>query len=694
MLDLHPLDLAVLLLYLGIIIGVGLWARRRVKGTGGLYQGNRTFGRVLTAMLNLGTMTDAGQTASVTSEIYRQGLSGVWFQNIVLFHTPFQWFTAALQRRARYIGPADIYTHRFESRLLAALYAGVILITALYANATGYLITGQTLQAMIVKPESAWTPEELRSVKGFRTLKAIEKVPEQARTPEQRAALPDLLARNERGDLQPFISHIDLGTFYILYAILIALYVVAGGLLAVAILDVVQGVLILFLSLVLIPAGLNAVGGLAGLTTKLEGGMFDLFGSSPTSDYTWYWVAALALLNLVVNAPKSFTIGGSARDERTARIGFVTGASVKRLMMIAWAFTGLMAAALYAGQVADPTAVWGYMTRNLLGAGALGLMIAAIFSANMDGNATISLDASAAAVKNIYLPLRPDASERRQLLLGRLIIAGVLGLSILLAHYVRNIVVIFTSALSIGSAVGASIWLAYFWRRLTTRAVIVQMSFSILLSAVAANVIPLLPALARTPTLLLQTEERTVEVERAATLTDVQLGRATATGQKITVAERIAPVPIFFTTLQRGSGGELVGKGPFRPGVWLMAQCGIDFTGWRKAGILTAAALFDVIVPFVLLITVSLLTRPNSERTLREFYARVHTPVVADPELDARLVQEKVENPHLVEQNKIFPGTNWEFWRPTRFDILGLLACLGIVAAVISLYLLIGSIGR
>lgn len=694
MFDLHPLDLAVLLLYLFIIIGVGLWARRRVKGTSGLYQGNRTFGRLLTAMLNLGNMTDAGQTASVTSEIYRQGLSGVWFQNIVLFHTPFQWFTSALQRRARYIGPADIYTHRFESRLLAGLYAGVILITALYANANGYLITGRTLEAMLVKPETAWTTQERRSVEDFKLMKSIEKVPEQTRTPAQQATLATLQIRNKQGELKPFISYIDLGTFYIIYALLIALYVVAGGLLAVAILDVIQGVLLLFLSLALIPAGLSALGGLTGLSSKLEPALFDLFGTSPTSDYTWYWVAALALLNLVVNAPKSFTLGGSARDERTARIGFVTGAGTKRLMMIAWAFTGLIAAALYAGQVSDPTAIWGYMTRNLLGAGALGLMIAAIFSANMDGNATISLDASAAAIKNIYLPFQPNASERRQLLYGRLIIAAVLGVSILLAHYVDNIVVIFTSALSIGSAVGASIWLAYFWRRLTTRAVIIQMSFSILLSAVAANVVPLIPALAHDPSLLLQTTARTVQIERAATQADVSAGLATVAGTTITVDAKIAPTAIFFTSIETDSAGVRTGKGPFRPSIWLMAQCGVDFTGWRKAGILTAEALFNVIVPFILLIAVSLVTRPNSDRSLREFYARVHTPVVADPELDAQMVQAKIDNPELVEQNKIFPGTNWEFWRPTRFDILGLLACFGIVAAVIALYLVIGSIGR
>ena len=45
-----------------------------------------------------GTMVSADQAAGVTREIYRQGLSGVWFQNLVLFITTFYWFSSVLQR--------------------------------------------------------------------------------------------------------------------------------------------------------------------------------------------------------------------------------------------------------------------------------------------------------------------------------------------------------------------------------------------------------------------------------------------------------------------------------------------------------------------------------------------------------------------------------------------------------------------
>ncbi|MBC8144250.1 MAG: hypothetical protein H7X80_01625 [bacterium] len=95
-----------------------------------------------------------------------------------------------------------------------------------------------------------------------------------------------------------------------------------------------------------------------------------------------------------------------------------------------------------------------------------------------------------------------------------------------------------------------------------------------------------------------------------------------------------------------------------------------------------------------MLIVFSLVTRRNSEHVLRDFYARVHTPAVADPILDAQLVQAKIDRPELVEQDKIFPGTDWEFWRPTKFDMYGFAACVAFVLLIIAIYMAVASLGR
>lgn len=693
-LGLHLADWIVIGLYFAAIVGIATMARRRIRNTSDYYQGGRSFGKWLTAFLNFGNMTDAGQAAGVSREIYRQGLSGIWFSNLVLFHTPFQWFIAAWQRRARYIGPGDMFLHRYESKFLAGLYAVVLVVAAAYGNTFGFLITGKTLQAMMVKPETEYTVAERASVEGFRRLQELRALDYAALQENERAELAALDERAKRDELHAFASYLDLTTFYILYALLIALYTILGGLFAIAIVDVIQGLLIIFLSLVLIPIGLSAVGGLAGLQSKVPEAMTELFGSAAGSEYTWYFVAAFALLNLVVNAPKSFTLGGSPKDDTSARIGFVSGAIFKRFMMLGWAFTGLIAVGLYAGEISDPTNIWGHMTRDLLGVGAIGLMIAAIFSANMDGAATASLDASAAFTKNIWQTLRPDTSERSQVVIGRVLVGLILIGSVLFAAVSSDIVSIFKYALSIGAIVGPAFWMAYFWRRVNTKAVAAQMLISIAVTIVAPNVVPTVEGWSTDPALTAMTAERTATAEERATEADVKAGLAQNTGERITRTVRIPPEPIFFERVRGAEGETKRGEGLFRANIWLLDKAGFDFSGWSKAGIGTAGFLFDAIFPFLLLILISLFTRPNSEPVLRDFYARIHTPAVADPEEDARLVRQKIENPELVEQNKLFPNTSIEFWKPTRFDMIGFAACVGFVLLIVALYMVLSSIAR
>src|ERR1700689_3845356 len=109
-LGLHIIDWAIIALYIIALIVIGRWTNRRAsRSTKDFFQADRSFGRGIMGFLNFGNMVSADQAAGVTREIYRQGLQGVWFQNLVLFITPFYWFTSVLQRRARYIGPGDFY---------------------------------------------------------------------------------------------------------------------------------------------------------------------------------------------------------------------------------------------------------------------------------------------------------------------------------------------------------------------------------------------------------------------------------------------------------------------------------------------------------------------------------------------------------------------------------------------------------
>ncbi|MBN1542147.1 sodium:solute symporter family protein [candidate division KSB1 bacterium] len=697
-LGLAAVDWLVLLIYLGGMIYIGKWASNRIKNTTDFYQGGRSFGKVLFAFLNFGNITNADQATGVSREIYRQGLSGLWFQNLVLFITPFYWFGAILQRRTRYIAPGDIYLHRFQSPFLAGLFAVYILLLAIYGGSMGFMLTGKTMKALMVKPESEYTLEERASVEGYERVRELEtRQTYQPLNKDEKTELVLLRERMKRGELEPYKSYINLNYFYFIYAGIVGAYTILGGLFAAVVTDVVQGLLIIFLSLALIPMGLSKLGGFSGLHDKVPDHMFQLFGSGGDSEYTWYFVFAMVVVNLIGLAPRSFTIGGSARDDRSARIGAITGAFAKRFIMIGWALTGLIALGLYQGQLADPTMIWGHMTRDLLGAGFVGMMIAAILAANMSTIDAQSIEWSAAFTKNILLPLSPKLSERRQILSGRVVIFIVLISSIFFANRVDDIFVMFKYILSVGTVIGPALWLVYFWRRLTTKAVVVQMILTLFTTVIIPNVAPTFEGIRTHPSLTRQTPER-VEPKRAlATEEDVRNGMADFIGQVIEKRVVVPPAPIFFDELIRSDPNDLnsplVGKGAFRNQLYYLSLMGVPLENMKKAQLATLSFVFDIVFPFILLFGISLVTRRNDRRVLNEFYGAIHTPVVADLDQDSKRVRDSIEHPDKVEERKLFPGTDWEFWKPDRWDVWGFVGCWVLVGVIVWLYITVMRIG-
>jgi SSS family solute:Na+ symporter len=693
-LGLNIIDWLILFAYFAVLMVIGRRAQKRIKSTSDFFQADRSFGRALMGFLNFGNMVSPDQAAGVTREIYRQGLPGVWFQNLVLFITPFYWFTSILQRRARYVAPGDIYEHRFESKFLSGLFAVYLLLSAIYGSSIGYLITGKTMQAVMVKPAAEYTMQERRQVAEFTEMRHLDDLEKAGMLPESSKARQTMLHEKEKaGQISGTISYLDITTFYLIYGCVTASYVIMGGLFAAAFTDVLQGLMILFLSTILIPVGLSALGGFKGLHDRVPDNLFNLFGSGAGSQYTWWFVLTMVIVNLIGLAPRNFTIGGAAKDDRAARVGMVSGAFVKRFVMIGWALTGLIAVALYAGKLSDATYIWGTMSRDLLGVGFIGLMLASVLAANMASKASSSLEWSAAFTKNILLPLRPQTTDRTQVLIGRIVIFAVLIGGIAFAYVADDIFVVFKYVLSIGTIIGPSIWLVYFWRRLTTKAVILQMLLSILVTVVVPNLTPVLVD-RHAPALTVMTTGSEQKVEARAKQEDVASGTATRIGEPITRVQKEEPVGVYFErVVQPDPTRPREAQGMFRFQLWLIGLTGIDLTQFSSAGLSALSFWFDIIFPFVVLILVSLVTKPNSDSVLRQFYARVHTPAHADPEVDAREVRKRIEDPTIIEREKIFPHSNWEFWKWSRTDIVGFSLCWLGVAVILGIYLLLARVG-
>ena len=156
------------------------------------------------------------------------------------------------------------------------------------------------------------------------------------------------------------------------------LYSFFGGLISTAYSDFIQGLMIIILSMMLIPSGLAAVGGMAGMRAALPPDFFRLY--SEVSGLDAFTIAMLAVNGIVgiTAQPHMISMCATGNTERAGRIGQTYGSLVKRLCTIGWAFTGLIVAALVVQRgvvLTDGEMAFGYACKTLLVPGLTGLMM-------------------------------------------------------------------------------------------------------------------------------------------------------------------------------------------------------------------------------------------------------------------------------------------------------------------------------
>ena len=152
---------------------------------------------------------------------------------------------------------------------------------------------------------------------------------------------------------------------------------------------------------------------------QLPDSYFTIAGSSVASEFPLHRIVAVVIISLVgvvVQPHFIATGGGSAKTEMNARVGLVTGNFLKRFCTVGWALTALIALALFADNpelIQDPQKTWGVASRELLGPGLTGLMLACLLAALMSSADAYMIVGSALVVRNIYAPyINPNASER------------------------------------------------------------------------------------------------------------------------------------------------------------------------------------------------------------------------------------------------------------------------------------------
>jgi len=688
---LHIIDIGIILLYILIILWLGKRAGAKTKTTGDFYLAGRKLGKFYQFFLNFGCSTNADQAVAVSREIYRQGIGGMWIQYLVLFLTPFYWFTTFFFRRVRLTTIGDYFTERFQSKPLGGSYAVFILLLSLLGGGIGYMIAAKTMMAMTPKPLDRYSYEERISVEQFREFQALQVRRDQGFTPAQEARYLELNEKNKKGELHSFISYTHPLLFYFIYAAIVAVYTMMGGFRAAAITDAIQGFLIIIFSLLLIPIGLAKIGGFAALHASVPEYMFELFGSVTMSEYAWYTILAMVLANLVsiIAVAPGMQTAGSAKNEMTARFGMIAGMFFKRFIMIFWALAGLLAIGLYFGKLHDPDLIWGFMTKDLLFPGAIGLMLVGILAANMSTLDAGAVSYSALFIKNIYEPLKPRRPEKHYINIGRIAIAGTLLGGILVALFINNLLELFKYIISIPAIYGASIWLGFIWRRLTKTAVIIQVAVCLMIYAVIPNLFQAMDWAKHNPAFLKETASVTVTVSTAALKEDVEKGLAVHTGQTIRKQHTIPPAGIFFEKVALSDPSDpesaKIGLGRFNAEVWVLSWLGLNFSHFKKAQLVAARFFFDALFPFVLLFLISFLTKPAEKSGLDRFFAKIHTPVQANEQAERKALEANYRHPEKLEKNKIWPGSNWEIHKPGWMDFVGFFGSWLLVGVIVVL---------
>jgi SSS family solute:Na+ symporter len=673
---LHWIDSLILIAYVIAVLVIGKAHSGNVKGEDDFFLGGRSLGKWFQFFLSFGNMTDPGQATTTASSVYRQGAGGAWLALITLFLTPYYWFTNVWFRRVRLTTMADLFHDRFGRRFLATLYAVSTILMAVVGIAGGNVVALKTLQPMMVKPEAVYTAADHEKVGNFAEFSQLRKERLAAALPAAKAERYEVLKGfYDRGELQPYISYLTPVPFYLVSSLLVAAFVMLGGLKASAVVDAVQAVLVIVISLVLIPFGLARIGGVAGLHAR---------------EYTWYSIAALLLVQLVgiVGSQASMTIAGSAKNEYAARIGAVTGGFSKRFVTIAWCFCGLIAIALFGPNLSDPDQTWGLLTRALLPVGLIGVMIVGILGGKLAVLGAGSVVLAGLVVKNLYEPVFPGKSEQHYMVVARLTVPVVLALGVGVGLYLHSVVALLKFAIVLLVVWGVPITLMFLWRRLTETAVRVQVLATLLFIAVIPWLVPVIPTLARSATLTAMTPERIVTHTHLATAADVTAGRAAAVGEPVTRTQVIEPVSVFFEegvvrTNLHDLNSPKTGVGLFRVEAYLISLLGVDVTRFTPAGLMTTRYLVDATLPVIILIVVSLLTPPTDPARVARFYVRLKTPVAETLEQDARDVEASYAQPTRFDHRKLFPTSHWEFTKWDRQDALGFLGCCALVGFIL-----------
>ncbi len=412
---LHPADLAALACYFLVVVGLGVWTARGVKDMADFVMPRR-FGKVMMIFFGFGAGTHSDQAVSVASKSYTNGVSGIWYQWLWLFCTPFYWLIAPMMRRFRALTTADIFELRYN-RSVCVLFAAIGLWQ--YSVNIGVMLKGS---AHVIEASTGGT--------------------------------------------------VDANLAIAIMTVLFVGYGMAGGLHAAILTDFIQGVLTVVFSFLMLPFLLQAIGGLAGMREQVPAEMLSMVAPA---EIGLFYIAIITFNGMVgiVTQPHTLANCAAGRTELDGQVGWMCGNFLKRICTIAWTLTGVAAYAyfLQSGTAVEPDNVFGEVAYRFLPAilpGLLGLFLAGLLAAVMSSCDAFMITSAGLFTENIYKPLLPNQSKGHYLWVARLSSLAVVASGVVFAYSVKDVVTGLEIFWKVSPMLGIAFWLGLFWPRMTS----------------------------------------------------------------------------------------------------------------------------------------------------------------------------------------------------------------------------------
>lgn len=427
------IELLPLLIFMAVLVAASFYARRLNAGNfvGNYFIGNRQLGGFVLAMTTVATYSSVSSFVGGPGMAFQIGFGWVYMAvvqvtAVFLVLGIFGKRVALLARKFDAVTVVDIIRARFNSNLLAALSAFVIVLF-FCGTMTAQFVGGAKL---------------FSAVTGY----------------SYEAGL-------------------------ILFGLVVVIYTAIGGFRAVAITDTFCALVMMAGIVLLLHYVLRAGGGYEQIMLTIETQhpeMLEPF-SAGKMPWTLYFTQWLLVGICTIALPQSVVRGISYKDTRGLHSAMLIGTAVVGFMNIGINFTGILARGVLTGTVAEyggvdniiPTAIVTVMPRELAG-----LAITAPLAASISTISGLLIVASSALIKDVYLHYKPQTDAARVRFLSRAATA-LLGAAVFFIALTPPSLIWLINMFAFGGLETAFFWTLLFglyWRRANAAGALLSMA--------------------------------------------------------------------------------------------------------------------------------------------------------------------------------------------------------------------------